>query len=140
MDRNLQAVAPAIYATRLAVVDNQIQEGELASLAHGAAGVVADRPPDAVREHADRVRSRFPSGSSSAPMPETLEIAYDAAYRQTPRHVYIHVPPLRGLSRVTVNGKPPIWNAPYAKETDRVERRACKGALRAPVGLLQALR
>lgn len=41
---------------------------------------------------------------------KTLEVAYEPNYREHPGQVILHVPPVKGLSRVEVNGKVVDWN------------------------------
>ena len=41
---------------------------------------------------------------------KTLELAYAPNYREQPRRVVLHVPPIRGLARITVNGKALDWD------------------------------
>ncbi len=40
----------------------------------------------------------------------SLEISYSARFRQEPTTVWLHIPPVQGLTTVTVNGKPAQWD------------------------------
>jgi hypothetical protein len=51
--------------------------------------------------------------SLSAKLDQTgkgLEVTWDAKYRTTPRRVVLHVPPVKGLERITLNGEALNWD------------------------------
>lgn len=93
---------PCFLMARLAVIDDQIRAGELhllrlmplAWLRRGQACTFANMPTDF-----GPVSLRVALGKDGT----TLRIRFDAAFREPPRSIILHRPPLSGLRRILLN-------------------------------------
>ena len=104
---NVFAASLAIYLTRLAVIDDQLQTDELhllrlvplAWLPPGKRAVFHQVPT----EHGPvSIETQLSSDG------RTLEVRYRAQLRNKPPQVFLHIPPIPGLQLVKVNGAK-IW-------------------------------
>jgi len=100
---------PSFYAVRLAVLDDLIAPQEL-HLLRLAPLAWLRKERKLVFRNAPTI---FGPVSLSAKLDQTgrgLELTYAAKFRKTPRQVILHVPPVRGLERITLNGKALNWD------------------------------
>jgi len=100
---------PVVYLARLAVIDDQIAEDELhllrlcplAWLRTDRAAKFENMPtefgPVTLRAKLD------PTGAE-------MQVAFSGRFRQRPGRVVLHVPPVSGLKRVTLNGRALPWD------------------------------
>jgi hypothetical protein len=100
---------PGVWLARLAVIDDQIQPGELHLL----------RLAPLAWLRADK-ESRFANMPTEfGPVSLTirlsadgreLDVAFAPRFRTTPKRIMLHVPPIRGLAGIRVNGKSLAWD------------------------------
>jgi hypothetical protein len=100
---------PSFYGVRLAVLDDQVAPQEL--------HLLRLVPLAWLRKERKLVFTNAPTifgrVSLSAKLDQTgkgLELTCDAKYRTKPRRVVLHVPPVSGLERITLNGKALNWD------------------------------
>jgi hypothetical protein len=94
----------AIYLARLAVVDDQLKEGELHLLR--LAPLAWLKPGDRCRF--DRLPTEFGPVTLRTRVPKngkTLSITWRPAFRAKPKKVVLHIPAMPGLQTVLVNGE-----------------------------------
>jgi hypothetical protein len=100
---------PSFYGVRLAILDDQVMPQELHLLRLvPLAWLRKDR-----KLSFTSAPTVFGRVSLSAKLDETgkaLELTWDAKYRTAPRRVVLHVPPVGGLERITVNRKALTWD------------------------------
>jgi len=96
-------LALALTVARLAVIDDQIVEGELHLLRLvPKAWLKRDQ-----ETRFEKVPTEFGPVTLRVKMDEAGErvlLGYDPSFRSPPRRVVLHVPPLEGLSEIVVNG------------------------------------
>jgi hypothetical protein len=101
---NIFSAPLAIYLARLAMIDDQIKEGELHLLRLAPlAWVRAER-----ETRFENVPTEFGPVTLKVRLSRdgrTLKAGFVGRFRQSPRRVLLHVPPVAGLRRVEVNGK-----------------------------------
>jgi len=100
---------PSLYLARLAVIDDQIADGEL--------HLLRLTPLAWLRSGQDTVFERMPTEYGPvtlrvglADRGATLKITYSGKLRTTPKRLVLHVPPSRGLKQVVFNGKALKWD------------------------------
>jgi hypothetical protein len=97
----------ATWMARLAVVDDQLQEGELHVLRMMpvawlmASGSVFDKMPTEFGPVSIKVCLQ--DGG------ETLEVECSAQFKIIPQQIWLHVPPIDGLAAVRLNGRDTGW-------------------------------
>jgi hypothetical protein len=101
---NLFATPLAFYATRLAVIDDQVRANELHLMRicpqawiSSAEETIFDNMPTEF----GAVSLRFKKSADG----KTLDVQFTPAWRHQPGKVVLHVPPVEGLKTVKVNGK-----------------------------------
>ncbi len=95
----------ALYAARLAVIDDQLREGDLHLLRLMPAAWL--KPGKACRF--DAMPTEYGPVTLRTTVSrdgKTLAVEWKPAFREAPPHVILHLPPVAGLTRMTVNGKP----------------------------------
>lgn len=105
----VRANATSFAAMRLAIVDDQIVENELHLLRLCPLAwlrpVYLSRFENMPTEFGPvTLKFRLTADSKS------LELAYEPKYREQPKQAVLHVPPVKGLSRITLNGKALDWD------------------------------
>jgi hypothetical protein len=104
----LSPCLPSLYAMRLAVLDDMIAPDELHLLRLAPlAWLKKDR--ELVFGNVPTV---FGPVSLSGKLDQSgggLELTYAAKFQTTPRRVILHVPPVAGLEKITINGKALNW-------------------------------
>ena len=100
---------PSLYAVRLAVVDDQLAPHELHLLRLA--------PLAWLRKDRQLVFRNMPTAfgpmSLSAKLDQTgggLDLTYVGKFSKPPQRVILHVPPVGGLERITLNGKALDWD------------------------------
>jgi hypothetical protein len=105
----VRPIASVACAARLAVVDDQIQNDELHLL---RLCPLAWLRPDYLTRFENMptefgpVTLKFKLGANA----KTLDLTYEPKYRQQPKRVVLHIPPVAGLDRITLNGKTLDWD------------------------------
>jgi hypothetical protein len=100
---------PSLYAVRLAVVDDMAAPQELHLLRLAPLAWLRKDRELAFRN----VPTTFGPVSLSGKLDQTgrgLELTYAAKFRKTPRQVFLHVPPVQGLEKITLNGQALNWD------------------------------
>ena len=100
---------PALYAVRLAVLDDLAAPHELHLLRLAPLAWLRKDRKLVFRN----VPTTFGPVSLSGKLDQTgsgLELTYAAKFRKTPRQVVLHVPPVKGLEKITLNGKALNWD------------------------------
>jgi len=100
---------PVVYFARLAVIDDEIRPGELhllrlcplAWLRTDRQSSFANMPT--VFGPVD-LNVKLGSGGNE------LRVSFSGRFRQKPAKIVLHIPPIKGLRTVTVNGKPVKWD------------------------------
>lgn len=103
----------AIYMVRLAFVDDQAEPGTLHLLR--IAPLAWLRPERECKF--ENVPTEFGPVSVAArlgPQRDELQLSYTSQFRHAPKRVVLHVPPVRGLTKITLNGKPLTWDGKQA--------------------------
>lgn len=99
-------VAPLMtWSLRQAVIDDQLADGELhllrlcpqAWISANEETIFENMPTEY-----GPVTLRFKKSADG----KTLDVFFNGRWREKPRKVVLHTPPMNGLSRITVNGKP----------------------------------
>jgi hypothetical protein len=95
----------AAYLARLAVVDDQLNEDEL--------HLLRLVPSAWLRRDRETVFERLPTEYGPVSLRwrlsrdgRTLHVKYAPRFRSAPRRVILHVPPVQGLAKVVINGRP----------------------------------
>ena len=100
---------PSFHGVRLAVLDDQVAPQELHLLRLvPLAWLTKERK--LVFGNAPTIFGRVNLSAKLDQTGKGLELTWVAKYRTTPRRVVLHVPPLRGLERITLNGKALTWD------------------------------
>ncbi len=101
---NLFATPLAVYLTRLAVIDDQISEDEL--------HLMRICPLAWITRTEETIFSKMPTefgpvdlGFGLSEDGKTLRVHFSANWRHKPGKVMLHIPPVKGLTSVTVNNK-----------------------------------
>ncbi|MGQ9650136.1 MAG: hypothetical protein ACUVXJ_08495 [Phycisphaerae bacterium] len=106
---NVFSAPLAIYLSRLAIIDDQIEPDALHLLRiMPLAWLRTDR-----ETRFEKMPTEFGPVTVKAQVHsegKTLEVTYRASFRRPPKKVLLHVPPVRGLKTVRVNGKPVAWD------------------------------
>jgi len=100
---------PSVWLARLAVIDDQIAEDELHLLRLiPLAWLKTNRPAQFERIPTEfgpvTLRVGLANGGTQ------LEVHYSADLRICPKRIIVHVPPVRTLKSVWINGKPAEWD------------------------------
>lgn len=104
----LAAATLMVYLARLAVVDDQIQEGSLHLLR---------MTPAAWLEGSGSTFERLPTEFGPVTLrarvdQHTLVVDFDPQFRRPPRDVVLHIPPVASVTSVMVNGISQHWDGP----------------------------
>lgn len=102
---NVFAAPLAVYLARLAVIDDQWRENELHLLRFlPKAWCVAGQPAvfESIPTEFGPVSLRVELSADGS----TLDVTFRPAWRQAPKEVILHPPPLEGLKSLRVNGRP----------------------------------
>jgi len=106
---NVFSAPLAVYLSRLAVIDDQIEPGTLHLLRIvPLVWLRADR-----ETRFERMPTEFGPVTVNTRLSrdgKTLEVTYKASFRRPPKKVMLHVPPVAGLKAVTVNGRTIGWD------------------------------
>ena len=100
---------PVVYHARLAVIDDQIERDELHLLRLcPLAWLRADRESKFQNMPTvfGPVSLRAKLGASGA----ELQVSFEGKFRRKPARVVLHVPPVHGLKKISINGKPVHWD------------------------------
>jgi len=100
---------PTVYFARLSVIDDQIRDNELHLLRLvPLAWLTTDREAifDNMPTEFGPVSLRVKLGARG----DELQVAFTDRFRERPGKVVLHVPPVEGLKRIVVNGKPARWD------------------------------
>ncbi|MBI2844260.1 MAG: hypothetical protein HYX78_12740 [Armatimonadetes bacterium] len=100
---------PVVLLARLAVVDDQITEDELHLLRLvPLAWLRSDRElriENAPTEFGPiNIRAKLANGGKE------LQITFSDRFRSDPKNIVLHVPPVKGLSTITLNARPLKWD------------------------------
>lgn len=100
---------PGIWLARLAAVDDQVQPNELHLLRLlPLAWLTIDK-----ETVFDRLPTEFGPVTLKAKLADggkTLQVSFAPQFRVAPQRVMLHIPPVKGLTAVTLNGKPLAWD------------------------------
>ena len=100
---------PSFHGVRLAVLDDQVAPQELHLLRLvPLAWLTKERK--LVFGNAPTIFGRVNLSAKLDQTGKGLELTWVAKYRTTPRRVVLHVPPVSGLERITLNGKALNWD------------------------------
>ncbi len=100
---------PAVYFARLAVIDDQIRENELHLLRLvPLSWLTTDR--EARFENMPTEFGPVTLRVKLAANGQELRVSFSDRFRERPRRIVLHVPPVEGLKRITLNGKPLKWD------------------------------
>lgn len=104
---------PEVYMARAAVVDDKVRLGELRLLRFmPLAWLRTDR--EAIFENVPTYYGPVTLRAQLAQGGRELAVGYSPRYRETPERVVLHVPPVKGLTRITLNGQPLKWDGKSA--------------------------
>ncbi|MCX7427682.1 MAG: hypothetical protein NTW96_18895 [Planctomycetia bacterium] len=101
---------PNVWLARLAAIDDEIRRGELHLL---RLMPLAWLRPDKVSRF-ENVPTEFGVVSLTAGLSEDgreLRVTFTPKFEFAPKRVVLHVPPVKGLASIQVNGKPLAWDA-----------------------------
>ena len=103
-----------VWAARLAVIDDQIRDGEL--------HLMRLMPLAWLREGGARFLNMptcYGPASLEAGLSDRgkqLNVRFTSSFSEKPSRTVLHIPPVKGLEAVTLNGKPLKWTS----GTDRI--------------------
>ena len=100
---------PALYACRLAVIDDQAVPNELHLLRLVPRAWLREEPELSLTN----IRTEFGPVSLRARLADSgraLQLSYTHEFVVPPKRVLLHVPPLGGLVRIVLNGEKLKWN------------------------------
>lgn len=108
----IMALSPALvpgYMARFAVIDDQVKDGEL--------HLLRLTPLAWLQEDKETKFENIPTefGPVSlrvklAANGKELQVSYSPRFRETPKRVVLHVPPVKGLTTISLNGKDVNWD------------------------------
>ncbi|HPD29567.1 MAG TPA: hypothetical protein PLL20_06200 [Phycisphaerae bacterium] len=106
---NVFSAPLAIYLSRLAIIDDQIEPEAL--------HLLRIMPRAWLRTDRETRFEKMPTAFGPVTVKarinregKMLEVTYRASFRRPPQKVLLHVPPVPGLKAVRVNGKPVAWD------------------------------
>ncbi len=105
----LTPFSPAIYMARLAFVDDEVESGVLHLLR--IAPLTWLRPDRECRF--ENMPTEFGPVSVTARLGvrrDELRLSYASRFQNAPKRVVLHVPPVEGLAKITMNGKSLAWD------------------------------
>jgi hypothetical protein len=113
--------SPTPYLARLAVIDDQIKEGELHLL---RLAPLAWLRTDATATFENMPTEFGPVSLTAklAPDGKELRVTFADRFRITPTRIMLHVPPVEGLKRITLNGWPLKWDGRQSCVPIRLEK------------------
>lgn len=100
---------PAAYLARLAVVDDQIADNELHLLRMMPLAWL-NRARESRLENMPTEFGPVTLRAKLNASGDELQVVFTDRFRRKPAKVVLHVPPVEGLKRITVNGKPAKWD------------------------------
>lgn len=100
---------PSIHLARLAVIDDEIKENELHLLRlMPLAWLRTDR--ESKFENMPTVYGPVTLRAGLAQGGAEMRVSFTSKYRVAPERVVLHIPPVKGLKKVSLNGKPLAWD------------------------------
>jgi hypothetical protein len=108
---NVFSAPLAIYLARLAVIDDQLHDDEL-HLLHLVPLAWVRSDAEARFEHMPTIFGPVTLAFRLSRDGRVLNVTFRASFREQPRRVVLHIPPLeQSLTQVRVNGKPVVVKA-----------------------------
>jgi hypothetical protein len=101
---NLFAAPLATYLARLSVIDDQIKENEL-HLLRLAPLAWLGKNEELIFENVPTEFGPVTVRAKLSRDEQTLAVSAEAKFRVAPKQIVLHIPPLDGLKKVTLNGK-----------------------------------
>ena len=104
MQGNLFATPLAFWLARQSVIDDEIVPGDLHLLRLCPSAWISDRD-EAIFEKMPTVYGPVNLRVKKSSDGKTLAVAFTGNWHHPPGKIILHVPPLAGISKITVNGK-----------------------------------